>query len=81
MRRIRRCKADFVSPHYLLATPGFVRRMKARNIPVYVWTVNDPHEMKKLSRLKVEAIITDRPEIMMKVRHERLERLFGRHRD
>jgi hypothetical protein len=29
----------------------------------------------------VEAIITDRPEIMMKVRHERLERLFGRHRD
>ena len=63
-RRMRRCKADFISPNYLLCTKKFVKRMKRKHIPVYVWTVNDPHWMRRMCRLGVDAVITDRPDIM-----------------
>lgn len=66
IRRMKRCKADFVSPHYLLCTCEFVSRMKRKRIPVYVWTVNDERIMKKLLRLHVDGIITDRPDILLK---------------
>ena len=43
-----------------------VSRMKRKRIPVYVWTVNDERIMKKLLRLHVDGIITDRPDILLK---------------
>lgn len=62
MRRIKACRADFVSPHYLLCTGDFMRRMRRNGVPVYVWTVNDERVMKALIRKRVDAIITDRPD-------------------
>ena len=62
--RVLRCGADFVSPNHRLLRAGFVRRLHALGIPVWVWTVNDPRRIAKLMG-RVDAIITDRPDIAM----------------
>ena len=66
VRRLKRCKADFVSPHYLLCTGEFVRRMKREGYPVFVWTVNDEKIMDRMIALHADGIISDRPDILMK---------------
>lgn len=67
MRRLRACGADFISPHYLLCTGGFIHRMKRSGVPVYVWTVNDERVMRRLISKGVDAIITDRPDKLSRV--------------
>jgi glycerophosphoryl diester phosphodiesterase len=61
--RLGRCLADFVSPYHELLHLGFVRRMHAIGMPVYVWTVNDERRMRQLVKMGVDAIITDRPDL------------------
>lgn len=50
-----------------VVTPGFVRAMHARGVAVQVWTVNDPAEMRRLIRMGVDGIITDRPDLLEEV--------------
>ena len=62
--RLKRTGADFVSPHYRLARfPGFLSRMRALGLPVWVWTVNDPELARAVTpRLGPgDALITDFP--------------------
>lgn len=66
-RRMKKCSADFVSPHYLLCTREYVKRLQKKSIPIYVWTVNDRKIMKKLIRQGVTAIISDRPDVLNNV--------------
>lgn len=47
-----------------IVTPGFVRAMHARGVAVQVWTINDPTEMRRLIRMGVDGIITDRPDLL-----------------
>ncbi|MGI8762102.1 MAG: glycerophosphodiester phosphodiesterase [Jatrophihabitantaceae bacterium] len=47
--------------HVLQAEPGFVARAHARGHRVFVWTVNEAHEVDFALRLGVDTIITDRP--------------------
>ena len=68
MTRIAACNADFVSPYYKLATPGFIKRMKLYNKPVYVWTVNRARLMGKCIYNHVDGIISDKPNVAIKVR-------------
>ncbi|MCR5149530.1 MAG: glycerophosphodiester phosphodiesterase [Eubacterium sp.] len=72
-RRLHDCRADFVSPNYKLVTRFFVRRMHMRGIPVLVWTVNDKKKMLKLFRMKVNAIITDKPDAALYIRKKYLK--------
>lgn len=44
---------------------NFVRDAHARDLRVHVWTVNDPLEMRRLHALGVDAIMTDRPEVLL----------------
>lgn len=60
--RIKACKADFVSPHYKLATSFFLRRMSLEEHEVFVWTVNEPRLIEKFLKKNVAGIITDKPD-------------------
>jgi glycerophosphoryl diester phosphodiesterase len=48
----------------------FVREAHRRNIPVHVWTVDDPEAMRRLLDLGVDGIQTDRPDVLARVLHE-----------
>lgn len=45
----------------------------ARGLKVYVWTVNDPARMRELMQAGVSGIITDRPDLLLRLREERAE--------
>jgi glycerophosphoryl diester phosphodiesterase len=65
--RLRRCRADFVAPHYRLLVLGFSRRVRAFGYPIWVWTVDDPIQIEKLlANRSVEAIITNDPVLGLK---------------
>ncbi|MFC4639826.1 glycerophosphodiester phosphodiesterase [Deinococcus hohokamensis] len=50
-----------------VVTPAFVRAMHARGVAVQVWTIDDPAEMRRLIRLGVDGVITNRPDLLKKV--------------
>lgn len=53
-----------------IVTPRFLAEAHARNIPVHVWTVDDPGEMRELLAMGVDGIQTDRPDLLARVLHE-----------
>lgn len=62
-------KCDIVSPHRLVFRFFYHARMKLLRKPVIVWTVNSEKELDKLLNIKkVDAIITDFPDIAVKIR-------------
>ena len=50
---------------------SFIESAHARNLPVHVWTVNLPEDMRRLLDLGVDGIITDRPDLMLELLRER----------
>jgi glycerophosphoryl diester phosphodiesterase len=68
-RRCREAKADFLVAHRRLLWFGFLGRAKKENKPVFVWTVNDPKKIwKMLHNEKIDAIITDKPDLALSLR-------------
>lgn len=53
-----------------VADPRFVREAHRRNIPVHIWVVDDPDEMRAWLRAGIDAIQTDRPDLLARVLHE-----------
>ncbi|WP_417350797.1 glycerophosphodiester phosphodiesterase family protein [Flavobacterium alkalisoli] len=57
---------DFVpeiySPHYNLVNKAFTDSIKAKNMRLIPWTVNNPEDIDRMIELKVNGIITDYPE-------------------
>ena len=53
-----------------IVTPAFVRAAHARNLPVQVWTVDEPERMRRLLELGVDGIQTDRPDLLARVLHQ-----------
>jgi glycerophosphoryl diester phosphodiesterase len=47
--------------HVLKADPDFVERAHRRGHPVFVWTVDDPADVRYVRDLGVDTIITDHP--------------------
>jgi len=58
-----------------VTTPRMVRAAHRANIPVYVWTVNDPADMRRLLEWGADGIMTDRPDLLAEIMSE----LTGRH--
>ena len=67
-RRLRSCHADFVSPHYQLATAEFITRMHLLRKKVYVWTINDPKQIGKYILRRADGIISDTPDAALHLR-------------
>lgn len=47
-----------------ILTPAVIRAAQQRNIPVHVWTVDDPSDMRRLLEWGVDGIQTDRPDLL-----------------
>lgn len=70
---------SFYSPQFLslqvpeesggitVMTPAFVRAAHERNLAVEPWTINNEETMRKLVEWGVDGLITDRPDLAMKV--------------
>lgn len=54
-----------------LPTPRFVADAHRLNLPVHVWTVDNPSTMRRLLDAGVDGIVTDRPDRLAAVLHER----------
>ena len=60
-QRVAEGEIDFVAPHVALARTGVLAWAAAREIPAWVWTVNDPRALRTLlGDPRVGAVITDR---------------------
>ena len=55
-------------------TPEIVKEAHRRNIPVQVWTVDDPDDMRRLLSWGVDGIQTDRPDVLARVLTEEVGR-------
>jgi glycerophosphoryl diester phosphodiesterase len=56
----RQVGADYLAPHFRLATLGVVRRAAAAGLPCLLWTVNSPALIRRYaSDPRIAAIITD----------------------
>ncbi len=57
-----------------VTTRALVEAAHARNIPVHVWTVDEEDEMHRFLEMGVDGIVTDRPDRLARVLHERIGR-------
>jgi glycerophosphoryl diester phosphodiesterase len=53
-----------------IVTPGFVRRAHEAGLLVEVWTVDDTHDMQRLLGWGVDGLISNRPDVAVRVRDE-----------
>lgn len=60
-KRLLKCQASFLSPHFSLCSKSYVRHLHQKGYQVFPWTVNDINKMKKLKDINVDGIITDYP--------------------
>jgi glycerophosphoryl diester phosphodiesterase len=52
---------------YRVVSPRFIQEAHRRNIPVHVWTVDEPEDMRRLLVWGVDAIQSDRPDLLSEV--------------
>jgi glycerophosphoryl diester phosphodiesterase len=71
--RIGKLDVDILSLNSRLATQAIVAAVKKQDKEIHVWTVNDKVAMSELIDLGVDGIITDRPDLLVRVLEERSE--------
>lgn len=53
-----------------VVTPRFIRSCNRRGVQVHVWTIDDEAQMRRLIRMGVNGLMTDRPRLLRKVAME-----------
>ena len=60
-------RPDALNPSFRMATQEHVRWGKSRGYRLYVWTVDEESEMRRLIALGVDGIITNQPDLLRQV--------------
>lgn len=58
---------EVLSVHHEAVTPEFMKKARAHDKQVYVWTVNSREDIKRMIGLGVDAILTDYPDRLIEV--------------
>ena len=61
--------ADQISLHYTLVSRKFMKNAEKKNLPVTVWTVDNPRFIKRAIDLGIKAVITNNPARLLEKRH------------
>ncbi len=48
-----------------VVTPRFMAAAHARGVHVHVWTIDDPAEMRRLAKMGVDGLMSDRPDLLL----------------
>jgi len=56
---------DGLNVHFAGLTEGFSRQVKESGLKLYVWTVNDIDEAKRLQKLGVDGMTSDKPDFII----------------
>lgn len=64
--------AKAIHPHFwqIISHPEIVERANELGVRVHPWTVDDPNHIRRLCELNVGAIITNRPDVALKIASE-----------
>jgi glycerophosphoryl diester phosphodiesterase len=60
-------KPQALHPHYSMVDARYMQWARRKGYEVNVWTVDDPDDMRRLAALGVNAIITNRPDVLRSV--------------
>jgi glycerophosphoryl diester phosphodiesterase len=66
VKQVRSLGAQAIAPSLDMVTPDFVQAFHGAGLKVWVWTVNEPEDMKRLREMGVDAIISDRIDVLNK---------------
>jgi glycerophosphoryl diester phosphodiesterase len=58
---------EALNPSFRMATEEHVRWAQSKGYRLYVWTVNDEPEMRRLAALGVDGIITNKPDVLRRL--------------
>jgi glycerophosphoryl diester phosphodiesterase len=67
IREAARAGHRALHPEWELVDRALVERARALGLAVRVWTVNDENELRRLARLGVDGLITDVPDVALRV--------------
>ena len=56
-------RVDAVMAHQRLATPALLEAVHGAGGELYVWTIDDPAEIRRLEAMGVDAVITNDPRL------------------
>lgn len=68
LARAVRAGADYVSVDWRQASPTFIAAARERGIPLDVWTVDEPLQMRRLLDAGVQGIVTDHTDVAVALR-------------
>jgi glycerophosphoryl diester phosphodiesterase len=60
-------RPDALSPSFRMATQEHLRWVKSKGYRLYVWTVDEEPEMRRLTALGVDGMITNKPDLLRQV--------------
>ncbi|CAN5812141.1 glycerophosphodiester phosphodiesterase [soil metagenome] len=66
-------RADQISLHYTLVSRKFMKSAEKKNLPVTVWTVDNPRFIKRAIALGINAVITNNPASLYRKKGEILD--------
>jgi glycerophosphoryl diester phosphodiesterase len=62
--------ANIVGYHYPIVTPALVAECRLSGLALWTWTPNTADEIRQQIQLGVQAVVTDRPDVLNEVLHD-----------